>query len=62
MKFEQIKIFWLLVKLGMKIKMMHPVKRKIYVAAYRLNVDLDTTMITEEKEAIHKFLDKVVDK
>ena len=59
MKFEQIKIFWLLVKLGMKIKMMHPVKREMYVAMYRLNVDLDTTMGTEEKEAVHKFLDEV---
>ena len=39
--------------------MMHRIEREMYVIAYKLNVDADTTMSTEEKEAVYKFLDQL---
>ena len=59
MGIKRIKAIWLLLKLGFKIKMMPPIEREMYVIAYKLNVDADTTMSTEEKEAVYKFLDQL---
>ena len=62
MTFKQMKVAWFLFKLGFKIRMMSPVKREMYIAMYRLNVDLRPDLTTEQKEATHKFLDGIVDK
>jgi hypothetical protein len=57
--FEKIKTSFFLFKLALKIYTMGPIKRKLYLTQLRFNTDLNTDLTMEQKEAFHRFLDRI---
>lgn len=59
MTFKQMKTIWVLFKLGFKVRMMGPKHRKFYLELTRFNIDVSEDLMSEEKKAFHKFIDKI---
>lgn len=59
MTLKQMKIAWILFKVGFKVRIMQPEKRDLYLMMFRNEVDLSEQLKPHEKKTLNKFIDKI---